>query len=107
VIEHLVDDDAVQPTDYPNLVAKGERIATIAVPMILAAFNWRPRSDRCRRLGSFVDELFSRVDKLQSPRFDPKWKDVNLAARAPGLERFQAAQEWLDRMSTGRQSGHP
>src|SRR4249920_93865 len=32
-------------TDYPNLVAKSERNATIDVPTILAAFNWRPGSD--------------------------------------------------------------
>jgi TRAP-type uncharacterized transport system substrate-binding protein len=97
----------LEQTDYPNLVNKGERIATIAVPTILAAFNWRPGSDRYRRVGRFVDELFSNVDKLQSPGFDPKWKDVNLATRAPGLERFQAAQEWLDRKSTAKESGHP
>ena len=45
----------------------------------------------------FVDELFDRIDRLQSPGYDPKWKDVNPAARVPGLVRFQAAQEWLDR----------
>jgi TRAP-type uncharacterized transport system substrate-binding protein len=94
-------------TDYPNLVAKGERIATIAVPTILASFNWHPGSPRYVRVARFVDELFSRVDKLQSPGFDAKWKNVNLAARVPGLERFQAAQEWLDRSSTVKQSGHP
>jgi hypothetical protein len=97
----------LEPTDYPNLVPKGERIATIAVPTILAAFNWRPGSDRYRRLARFVDELFSRVDKLQSPGFDAKWKDVNLATRVPGLERFRAAQEWLDRANTAKRSGHP
>jgi TRAP-type uncharacterized transport system substrate-binding protein len=97
----------LEPKDYPNLVAKGERIATIAVPTILAAFNWRPGSDRYRRVARFVDELFSRVDRLQSPGFDPKWKDVNLITRAPGLERFRAAQEWLDRANTAKQSGHP
>src|SRR3981189_891297 len=36
--------------DYPNLVAKGERIATIAVPTILAAFNWRLGSDSYSRV---------------------------------------------------------
>ena len=97
----------LDPTDYPNLVAKGERIATIAVPTILASYNWRPGSPRYRRVARFVDELFSRVDKLQTPGFDPKWKDVNLSTKVPGLERFQAAQEWLDRASTAKQSGHP
>src|SRR6202163_2843597 len=97
----------LESTDYPNLVAKGERIATIAVPTILASFNWRPGSPRYRRVARFVDELFSRTDKLQAPGFDPKWKNVNLATRVPGLERFQAAQEWLDRASPAKQSEHP
>jgi NMT1-like family len=97
----------LDPTDYPSLIAKGERIATIAVPTILASFNWRPDSPRYPRVARFVDELFSRVDKLRSPGFDAKWKDVNLAARVPGLERFQAAQEWLDRAGTAKQSGRP
>jgi TRAP-type uncharacterized transport system substrate-binding protein len=91
-------------TDYPNLVAKGERIATIAVPTILAAYNWRPDSDRYRRIARFVDDLFSRVDKLQAPGFDAKWKDVNLSAKVPGLERFRAAQEWIDRSNTAKRS---
>jgi TRAP-type uncharacterized transport system substrate-binding protein len=94
-------------TDYPNLVAKGERIATIAVPTILAAYNWRPGSDRYRRVARFVEELYSGVDKLKTPGFDPKWKDVNLSTKVPGLERFQAAQQWLDRASSSEQSGHP
>ncbi|HEY6765002.1 MAG TPA: TAXI family TRAP transporter solute-binding subunit [Candidatus Sulfotelmatobacter sp.] len=97
----------LEQADYPNLVPKGERIATIAVPTILASFNWRTTSPRYRRVARFVDELFSRADKLKSPGFDAKWKDVNLATRAPGLERFQAAQEWLDRASPSKQSGHP
>ena len=97
----------LEPADYPNLVGKGERIATIAVPTILASFNWRPGSPRYHRVARFVDQLFSRVDKLQAPGFDPKWKDVNLTARAPGLERFRAAQEWLDRANSTKQSGNP
>src|SRR6266513_1315126 len=96
----------LEPADYPNLI-KGERIATIAVPTLLATFNWRPESRRYRRVARFVDELFGRVDKLQSPGFDPKWKDDNLKTRAPGLERFQAAQEWLDRANPTKQSGQP
>ena len=97
----------LEPADYPNLVPKGERIATIAVPTILASYNWRPGSPRYRRVARFVDELFSRSNKLQSPGFDAKWKDVNLTTQAPGLERFKAAQEWLDRAGTTKQSGNP
>src|SRR6202795_414915 len=91
----------LEPTDYPNLV-KGERIATIAVPTILASFNWRPASPPFLLVARFVDELFSRTDKLQALGFDPKWKNVNLATRVPGLERFQPAQEWLDHASPAK-----
>ncbi len=74
---------------------------------ILASFNWRSNSPRYRRVARFVDELFGRIDKLQSPGFDPKWKDVNIASRVPGLERFPAAQEWLDRSAAIKQSARP
>src|SRR5260221_3950444 len=98
---------ALESADYPNLIAKGERIPTISVATILASFNWRPNSPRYRRVARFVDDLFGRIDKLQSPGFDPKWKDVNIASRVPGLERFPAAQEWLDRSAAIKQSARP
>jgi TRAP-type uncharacterized transport system substrate-binding protein len=94
----------LEPADYPNLITKGERVATIAVPTILASFNWRPESPRYHRVARFVDELFNRIDKLRSPGFDAKWKDVDLRTRAPGLERFQAAQEWIDRTIPTKQT---
>jgi TRAP-type uncharacterized transport system substrate-binding protein len=90
--------------DYPNIIAKEERIATIAVPTILTAYNWRPGSDRYRRVARFVDDLFSRVNKLQEPGFDTKWKEINLSTKVPGLERFRAAQEWLNRSSVATRS---
>jgi TRAP-type uncharacterized transport system substrate-binding protein len=92
---------SIEATDYPNLVPKGERIASIAVPTVLMAYNWPQQSDRYRRVARLVDHLFSRLDRLQSPGFDPKWKDVNLRANVPSLQRFRAAQEWLDHPQVG------
>lgn len=92
---------SIESTDYPSLVPRGERVATIAVPTILAAYNWPQQSDRYRRVARLVDHLFSRLDRLQSPGFDPKWKEVNLRASVPSLGRFQPAQEWLDRPQGG------
>ena len=88
---------SIESTDYPSLVPKTERIATIAVPTVLVSYNWPQNSDRYRRVARLVENLFSRIGRLQSPGFDPKWKDVNLRASVPGLERFRAAREWLDR----------
>jgi len=87
----------LESKDYPNLLPAGKRVATIAVPTILAAYNWQPQTDRYRRMVRFVDHLFGRLDRLQSAGFDTKWKDVNLRASVPTLARFGPAQEWLDR----------
>jgi len=95
---------SLEATDYPNLIAKGESIATIAVPTVLASYNWRPETPRYRRVERFVEEFFGRVEKLKSPGFDPKWKDMDLKRGVPGIERFRAAQNWIDRNSSVKQS---
>src|SRR5262249_14942262 len=81
--------------DYPNLIKQGERVETIAVPTALVAFNWPSNSNRYDRVARFVEQLFSRLDKLQGPGFDPKWKSINLVASVPGIAPFPAAQAWL------------
>src|ERR1700742_2544256 len=82
--------------DYPNLIAEGERVDTIAVPALLAAYNWAPGTDRYRKLSQFVDAFFSKFPTLQQPPFHPKWKEVSLAAPLNGWNRLPAAQQWLD-----------
>ena len=94
----------LEANEYPDLIPKGERISTIAVPTALVAFNWAPTSNRYQRVARLVDYLFSRIDRLQGPGFDAKWKSINLAATVPGLSRFQPAQEWLDREAAKRET---
>jgi TRAP-type uncharacterized transport system substrate-binding protein len=89
----------LEAAEYPGLIKQGERVSTIAVPTALVAFNWPAKTDRYQRVARFADMLFSRIDRLQAPGFDPKWKSINLAATVPGLNRFAAAQEWLDRQA--------
>jgi TRAP-type uncharacterized transport system substrate-binding protein len=88
--------------DYPQLIPEGQEIQTIAVPTVLVAYNWPRSSDRYRRVARLTEYLFDRLDRLQTPGFHPKWKDVNLNAKVPGLERFPAAQEWLDRAAAAK-----
>ena len=70
----------------PTFIPQGQEVETIAVPTILAAFNWPKGSDRYKRVARLTDYLFSRLGTLQEPGFHPKWKDVNLNAKVPGLE---------------------
>ena len=84
--------------DYPQLIPAGETIQTIAVPTVLASYNWPRNTDRYRRVARLTENLFKGIDKLREPGFHPKWKDVQLAAQVPGLTRFPAAQELIDNL---------
>jgi TRAP-type uncharacterized transport system substrate-binding protein len=83
--------------DYPSLVAEGQKVDTIAVPAVLAVFNWPKGSDRYRRVERFVERLFIKWDQfLVAPRH-PKWRDVNLCATVPGWTRYIIAEQMLER----------
>src|SRR5215475_10071257 len=83
--------------DYPNLIADGDKVDTIAVPAVLAAYNWAPNTDRYRKLTLFVDAFFTKFATLQNPPFHPKWKEVTLAAPLAGWNRLPLAEQWLDK----------
>ena len=89
--------------DYPNLLEGQDHIDTIAVPAVLAVFNWPKNSDRYNRVQRFIEYLFNRWDTLQHPPYHPKWRDVNLAATVPGWTRFSAAEQLLQNMQTEQQ----
>src|SRR6476620_2492316 len=82
--------------DYPNLISDQEQVDTIAVPAVLAAYNWAANTDRYRKLSQFVDAFFTKFPTFQNPPFHPKWKEVSLSAPLADWQRFPAAQQWLD-----------
>jgi uncharacterized protein len=84
--------------EYPTLVPQGETTDTIAVPAVLAVFNWPKNTDRYRRVQRFTEALFTKWDKFMEPYRHPKWRDVNLAATVPGWTRWSVAEEMLSRM---------
>jgi TRAP-type uncharacterized transport system substrate-binding protein len=90
--------------DYPNLVAPGQRVDTLAVPTVLAVYNWPKGSERYNKVARFVTRLFERWDKITNPPYHPKWRDVNLAANVPGWKRFSAAEEQLAQLVSGSAS---
>lgn len=90
--------------DYPNLIGQQERVDTIAVPAVLAAYNWAPKTERYRRLSLFVDAFFKEFPNFQRPPFHPKWKEVSLSAPLQGWLRFPPAQRWLEQNGGAQQS---
>ncbi len=86
---------------YPNLMPEGEnKVDTIAVPAVLAAFNWAKGTDRQKRIERVVERMFANWSKFQKPPFHPKWRDVNLAATVPGWTRLDVAQRELQKLDT-------
>jgi TRAP-type uncharacterized transport system substrate-binding protein len=90
--------------DYPSLIAEGQTVNTIAVPAVLAVFNWPKGSDRYRRVERFVERLFAKWDNFQVAPRHTKWRDVNLAATVPGWTRWSVAEQMFERMRSGREA---
>ena len=84
--------------DYPNLIPAGETVSTIAVPTVLAVFNWPTTSDRYRRMARFIEAYFAKYDQLQQPPFQPKWREVNFAGKVPGWARYRVAEDAIAKM---------
>ena len=89
--------------DYPNLLQGQDHIDTIAVPAVLAVFNWRKNTDRYNKVERLIQYLFNRWDTFQHPPYHPKWRDVNLAATVPGWTRFSVAEEMLQQIPAQQQ----
>jgi TRAP-type uncharacterized transport system substrate-binding protein len=83
---------------YPNIVPDGQPVQTVASPVALVAYAWKPNTERYRRVAKFAESFFSNMPKLLANKNrHSDWDNVNLYAELPGWTRFPAAQEWLDK----------
>lgn len=80
---------------YPNLVPAEHAVSTISAGAVLVTLSAPRNSPRAKRVNRFVDTLFSRFQLLRDPGHHPKWQEVNLAARVPGLTRYSQAETLL------------
>jgi ABC-type amino acid transport substrate-binding protein len=92
-------------SDYPQLIPDGQTVQTLCMQAVLAVYNFPKGSDRARRVGRFIDYYFDRFEKLKQPSFHPKWKDVNLAAKVPGWNRYWQASDKLAATATAAMTG--
>jgi hypothetical protein len=90
--------------DYPNLIKPGDKVETISVPAVLAVYNWPKGTDRFRKLERFIQYYFERFDTLKSPPFQKDWKEINLAAKVPGWNRYWFAEQMVARMQANARS---
>ena len=80
--------------DYPALLPAGQQIDTIAVPAVLAVYNWTKKTGSGECSDSSTDYLQIGTNS-RNPPFHPKWRDVNLAATVPGWTRSSVAEDML------------
>jgi TRAP-type uncharacterized transport system substrate-binding protein len=77
-------------TDFPNLIAEGTAVETVAAALILAVFDWPDRTERFYKLKKFNSALFSTylasLDKEQS---------TNFSAAVPGWKQYLTGKELL------------
>jgi uncharacterized protein len=90
--------------EFPNLVAPGTQVDTVATPVVLMVYNWSVQSDRYGRVARFVDAMFDKIGRLKEPPRHPKWGDTVLSVSVPELQRFKAAQDWLNNDAAGRKT---
>jgi uncharacterized protein len=85
----------LEAADYPGLVPEGQPVETIAVGAVLVAYNWPTNSVRYKRLETFTQALFDKIQQFKQAPRHPKWQEVNLAADVPGWQRFAPAARIL------------
>jgi uncharacterized protein len=91
--------------DYPDLIAPGEAVDTIAVSSVLIAYNWPKDTDRYRRIDKFVRAFFAKFDEFLKPPRNPRWRDTNLFATVRGWKRFDGAEAALADLRAQMQAG--
>ena len=80
---------------YPNLVAEGTTVPTIANRALLVAYAWPENSEKYKKVAKFIDAFFGKIDQFNNSSRHPKWREVNLSAEMPGWVRYKPAAEWL------------
>jgi TRAP-type uncharacterized transport system substrate-binding protein len=94
-LESLYEPAELNAAEYPTLLEKGEAVATVKVPVILAALDRIRGSVGAKRLERLTASLAGRLDDLRQPGRNFEWKAVDLSAPVPGWERLDAGP-WRD-----------
>ena len=84
---------AITSEEFPYEVPPDQPVDTVAVGTVMLAAGLKPDTPRYRSLANFVASFFAQFPRIQDE--DRRWRDVNIAAKVPGLRRFAPAEAWL------------
>lgn len=97
VLEDLYLPTQLKHQQYPNLIAKGKSIPTVANGIVLAAYNWNlsNNSHRKNKVAKFIRRFFEKFPQFAKDGRHPKWREINLTARIPEWHRADMARKFL------------
>jgi TRAP-type uncharacterized transport system substrate-binding protein len=85
------------PADtYPGMVPPGQKLETVSLNAIVAAYSWPQGSERYQRVSRFAQTFLSKFGDLQKQGRDSIWQSIDPVGVAQGWQRFPAAQQWID-----------
>ncbi|MGI9419492.1 MAG: TAXI family TRAP transporter solute-binding subunit [Geminicoccaceae bacterium] len=85
----------IDADDYPGLLAPGQAVSTIAVPTVLATYNWQPGGERYAVVARFVVALFDKLLELKDTDRHPKWRAIDLTNKLARWKRWHPAEAWV------------
>ncbi len=84
--------------DYPSLVFGEKTVSTLAVPLVLATYNWPSSNVRYQSIKGFVDGLLDRLGDLQDDMHHEKWRETDPAFSLAGWERHPVVEDYLSQL---------
>ena len=88
--------------DFPNLIAEGTAIETIASALILAVFDWPDRTERFYKLRKFNKALLSTYLATRNTE-----QSTNFSAAVPGWKQYLTAKDLMGATKPAQDSLSP
>jgi TRAP transporter TAXI family solute receptor len=86
--------------DYPSLIFGDKTVSTLAVPLVLATYNWPSSNVRYQSIKSFVDSFLNRLGDLRDGTRHEKWLEADPAYNLAGWQRHPAVEAYLQKLQT-------
>ncbi|MGI9505669.1 MAG: TAXI family TRAP transporter solute-binding subunit [Geminicoccaceae bacterium] len=91
--------------DYPSLIFGEQTVNTLAVPLVLATYNWPTDHERYQPIANFVDSFLASLSDLQDEQRHAKWQDVDPAFDFLDWQRHPVVDVYLEQRRTAAEEG--
>jgi len=74
--------------DYPDLIEGDDTIETLAVPNVMAVYQWSKQNEKWSQINDLFGAMVNGLKRLRAPPFHKKWQEVDPTADVDGWVRF-------------------